>query len=142
MYRYSRVGVGVTKTRLTSSLNCICSLRTPNRQWMCYNPKIHIRIQSRSTRLVRKQIWNAWMCVTKLQCKRTAIFEGKGSLTTARFLYQRVLDFALVRYCSAAPNTRRNTTYLTCSLVNDHNDSTHHVTPYSVFFCNFQLLPL
>jgi len=66
--------------------------------------------------------------------KRTAIFEGKGSLTTARFLYQRVLDFAHVRYCSAAPNTRRNTTYLTCSLVNDQNDSTHHVTPYSVFF--------
>jgi hypothetical protein len=82
------------------------------------------------------------MCVTKLQCKRTAKFEGKGSLTTARFLYHRVLDFALVRYCSAAPNTRRNTTDLACSLVNDYNDGTHHVTPYSVFFRIFQLLPI
>jgi uncharacterized integral membrane protein len=34
MYRYSRVGVGETKTRLTSSPKCICSRRTANSQWM------------------------------------------------------------------------------------------------------------
>ena len=89
--------------------------------------------------MVRKQIWNSWMCVTKLQCKRTAKFEGKGSLTTASFLYQRILDFARVRYCSAAPNTRRNNNDLTCSLVNDHNDSKHHLTLYSVFFSSYSL---
>jgi hypothetical protein len=104
MYRYSRVGWVERKSACAphSTVSAHYELLTVSGCVTFLKQTLEFKVGQQATRGNVQQIWNPWMCVTKLHCNRTAKFDGEGSLTTAMFRYHRIPDFALVRSCSAA----------------------------------------